>query len=181
VNPWYLLPVAFVFLLRSRPAGASRTGDPPPEPRAGGRVAWPVGGTGGRVTSTFRELPVPGRRLHYGVDVAAPFGTPLLAPAAGIVRHALAQRDAPGFRGFGRIVTVELDETPYWTLLAHADTVSARPGQRVAPGEPLATVGSTGRSSVPHLHWEIRTRPYPAPKGGDGAIDPMLWYDARKV
>lgn len=85
---------------------------------------------------------------HTGLDFAAPPGTPILAVASGTVLR--AGRDGPyGLR-------VDLDHgNGYITRYAHATRLLVKPGERVERGEPIATVGSTGRSTGPHLHFEI--------------------------
>lgn len=108
--------------------------------------------TEGRITSTFghRSDPFHGRRkFHSGMDIGAPEGTPFRAMRAGTVTFA-------GDRGtYGKLVIVDHGngmETRY----AHAHGVDVSVGQRVGRGEVLGSVGSTGRSTGPHLHFEVR-------------------------
>ncbi|ACL65943.1 Peptidase M23 [Anaeromyxobacter dehalogenans 2CP-1] len=135
-------------------------GDPAPAPPAGpslprgvapGALAAPLLG---RLTSAFgpRADPLTGAATrHDGVDVAAPEGTPVRAPAAGVVVRA-------GPRGgYGNAVEVD-HGGGLLTLYGHAAEVRVRPGQVVAAGDELALVGSTGRSTGPHLHFEVRMR-----------------------
>lgn len=117
---------------------------------------------GGTVTSGFGERVDPfthQARRHDGVDLAAPEGTPILAAADGVVVSA-------GPRGgYGNAVEVShADGTT--SLYAHAHEVLVHPGQRVRAGEEVATVGSTGRSTGNHLHFEVR-------RGGH-AVDPRV-------
>jgi len=89
------------------------------------------------------------RHAHLGVDLAAPLGTPILAAQDGVVVSA-------GPRGgYGNAVEVAHPDGTT-SLYAHAHTLLVRPGQEVRAGEPLATVGSTGRSTGNHLHFELR-------------------------
>lgn len=89
-------------------------------------------------------------RMHTGVDLMAPRGTPVLAALPGRV-HLIEWID-----GYG--LTVVLDHGDgRRTLYAHLDAVAVRPGQSVRGGEVLAKVGMTGRTSGPHLHFELRS------------------------
>ena len=105
-----------------------------------------------RVSSRFgaRVHPVTGERHnHSGVDFAAPAGTPIRAAAPGRVQFAGARG------GYGNLVIVEhADGTETW--YAHQRDLAVRAGQEVGAGAVLGTVGSTGRSTGPHLHLEVR-------------------------
>ena len=119
---------------------------------------WPVRG---RLSSGFgmRRHPITqDRRFHAGIDLAAPLGTPVRAAADGQVR-------VTGRRGgYGRFV--ELDHGQGWTTrYGHLQQARVTPGQRVAAGEIIATAGSTGLSTGPHLHFEMRRHGRP--------VDPM--------
>lgn len=87
--------------------------------------------------------------MHTGVDISAPPGTPVRATADGIVK--LARWDA----GYGQLVIVDHGggcETYY----AHLSRFNVLEGQEVRRGETIGAVGSTGRVTAPHLHYEIR-------------------------
>jgi hypothetical protein len=106
----------------------------------------------GRITSQWsnaRRHPVLGVvRRHQGVDIAAPTGTRITAPAAGTVRFAGSKV------GFGR--TVEIDHgNGVVTRYAHCRTLKVQKGEHVTPGQLIATVGSTGLAKGPHLHYEV--------------------------
>lgn len=90
-------------------------------------------------------------RAHKGVDVAAPHGTRIVAPAAGRVRYV-------GWRvGYG--LTIELEHSGgVVSRLAHCGKSLVKAGQRVALGTPVATVGATGVATGPHVHFEVLTR-----------------------
>lgn len=90
-------------------------------------------------------------RAHRGVDVAAPHGTRIIAPAAGRVRYV-------GWRaGYG--LTVELEHSGgVVTRLAHCGKALVKAGDRVELGTAVATVGSTGIATGPHVHFEVLTR-----------------------
>ncbi|MDQ3515850.1 MAG: M23 family metallopeptidase [Gemmatimonadota bacterium] len=89
-------------------------------------------------------------RAHKGVDVAAPHGTRIIAPAAGRVRYV-------GWRvGYG--LTIELEHSGgVVSRLAHCGKSLVKVGQRVALGTPVATVGATGVATGPHVHFEVLT------------------------
>lgn len=138
-----------------------------------GRVAGPAGAVaavGGRVwplrapqTSGFgmRTHPISGTaRLHAGIDLGAPTGTPIGAAAAGVVVRAGVMG------GYGNTVDIRhADGTT--TRYAHQSRILVRAGQRVVAGQTIGLVGSTGVSTGPHLHFEVRT---PA-----GPINPATW------
>jgi murein DD-endopeptidase MepM/ murein hydrolase activator NlpD len=106
-------------------------------------------------------------RLHAGIDLAAPVGTPIYSVSSGKVMKA-------GYTGAcGNNVWVE-----HWdgtvTRYCHLDYISVGVGQRVAPGEKLGGNGNTGRSYGPHLHFEVR----PGGMNGD-PVDPMPWLRSK--
>jgi murein DD-endopeptidase MepM/ murein hydrolase activator NlpD len=105
----------------------------------------------GELTSTFgnREDPITGRRaFHAGLDFAAEPGTPIHAAAGGTVAFA-------GFRSdFGWMVEIE-HGNGLTTRYAHASRLLVKPNTVVTPGEVIAMSGSTGRSTGPHLHFEV--------------------------
>lgn len=111
----------------------------------------------GRITSDFglRHDPINGQqRSHHGIDIAAPRGTPIGAAGAGTVVFA-------GRRGgYGNTVIVEQPDGKQ-TLYAHADQLLVNVGDVVDAGQTIATVGSTGRSTGPHLHFEVRENGQP--------------------
>lgn len=126
--------------------------------RAG--FAWPVHG---RVTGVFgsqRILNGKPRRPHYGVDVAAPRGTPVRAAADGIV--VLVH---PGMYFSGK--TVILDHGHGVTsVYIHLSAILVRLGERVRKGQIIGRVGQTGRATGPNLHWGVYK--------GEMPVDPML-------
>ena len=105
-----------------------------------------------RLTSDYgmRTHPVLKRRLgHKGVDLAAPTGTPIYATADGYVSK--AQR----WSSYGNFVSIE-HGARIQTRYAHMSSIAVAPGTRVKKGELIGYVGSTGRSTGPHLHYEVR-------------------------
>ena len=110
---------------------------------------WPASGF---VTSGYgyRTSPFTGRRqFHAGIDIAADYGTTILSPASGRVVYA-------GRKGaFGRVVEID-HGFGIRTMYGHTDEVLVRPGQRVQRGTKIATVGSSGRSTGPHVHYQVK-------------------------
>ncbi|MCL6614401.1 MAG: peptidoglycan DD-metalloendopeptidase family protein [Firmicutes bacterium] len=110
---------------------------------------WPVRG---RLTSRFgyRRDPFTGQTaMHYGIDLAVPAGTPVRSAADGVVAEA-------GYRnGYGRTIIIN-HGYGYQTLYGHNSQLLVRAGQKVKKGQIIARSGSTGRSTSPHLHYEVR-------------------------
>jgi murein DD-endopeptidase MepM/ murein hydrolase activator NlpD len=108
--------------------------------------------TSGWLTSEFskgRRHPVLHvTRPHEGIDVAAPMGTPIVAPAAGVIRRVANER------GYGLIVEIE-HGNGIMTRFAHTSRVVVKAGDRVTRGNHVANVGNSGLSTGPHLHYEI--------------------------
>ena len=92
---------------------------------------------------------------HSGIDIAAPPGTPIYAANSGPVLYA-------GWNNWGYGNTVVIGHGPFSTLYGHMSSISVRCGQTVAVGQVIGFVGSTGNSSGPHLHFEIRYLNRPA-------------------
>ena len=137
--------------IRNAQAGAGSTGTGAPS--AAGFI-WPVNGT---VTSGYGMR---WGRLHEGIDIAAATGTPIWAAAAGTVIY------AGWLGGYGNLVVVD-HGNGLATAYAHASAILVSVGQSVAQGETVALVGSTGNSSGPHLHFEVRVN--------GTAVDPLLY------
>ena len=122
-----------------------------------------------------------GARWHAGVDLAAPPGTPVLAPASGRVVGVVRNADAtPGWRGYGPAVVVVRDDDGAYHVLAHVapDAHLPTPGDIVRAG---ARIGTISREA--HVHWEVRAVPRP-PRGVaviEVAADPMAWLTGRII
>ncbi len=116
---------------------------------------WPVRGW---VTSGFgyRTSPWTGKRqFHAGLDISTRVGTPIVAPADGLVTFA----DSEG--AYGRMLVINHGHGLV-TRYGHLDTFKAKVGQKVKRGQMVATVGNSGRSTGPHLHYEILLSGVPA-------------------
>ncbi len=112
-----------------------------------GEWIWPVTGRISGVYGSQRILNGQPRRPHFGVDVAMPTGTPIVAPADGTV--SLAHRDLYFTGG-----TIILDHGHgVGSLYAHLSSVEVQEGQRVKRGETIGKIGATGRVTGAHLHW----------------------------
>jgi len=179
VGEWLVIPDG-----TPPPAGATGTAAaPPPAPAAGAppqsppqrptrtpavAVADPPPATGrgfllpvqGRIVSGFG--PKPGGLHNDGINIAAPRGTPVRAAENGVVAY--AGNELPGF---GNLVLVKHDDG-WMTAYGHNDSIKVRRGQRVARGEAIARVGSTGNVGEPQLHFELRR--------GTRAIDPKSYF-----
>ncbi|GAB76844.1 Murein DD-endopeptidase MepM and murein hydrolase activator NlpD, contain LysM domain [Austwickia chelonae] len=134
----------------------------PPKPVVDLSRTWNAPVTGATFTSGF------GPRwgtFHYGIDLAAPLGTPLRAMSSGVVTY------AGQMSGYGNIVQIR-----YWdgtvSYYGHMNSIAVRVGQKVQPGQFVGQLGNTGQSTGPHLHLEIRP-------GGGAPINPEPWMAAR--
>jgi murein DD-endopeptidase MepM/ murein hydrolase activator NlpD len=114
-------------------------------------VIWPVQG---EISRNFEQ---DGPRRHDGIDITAPQGTPIVAAADGKV---LFSDWGPG--GYGLLVILR-HEDDMVTIYAHNDQNLVEVDQNVRQGEPIATVGHSGRATGNHLHFEIRHRTVPIP------------------
>ncbi len=105
-------------------------------------------------------------RMHKGIDIAAPVGTPIIAAAPGEVISA-------GWNsgGYGNLVKLRHEDGSV-TLYAHNSRINVRRGQQVSQGQKIAEMGSTGYSTGPHLHFEIHS-------SGRGAVNPMAYLPSR--
>ncbi|MEM6456654.1 MAG: M23 family metallopeptidase [Acidobacteriota bacterium] len=108
-----------------------------------------------------------------GIDRAAPVGTPISAPADGAVAFAgrYPLKQSVGWWRYGNLVAINHGDR-FTTLYGHCDEVRVQTGQRVNQGDVIATVGNTGWSTNPHLHYEVRRF------DGDGAetpVDPRIY------
>jgi murein DD-endopeptidase MepM/ murein hydrolase activator NlpD len=115
---------------------------------------WPITG---RLMDGFghRSDPFSGEgAMHTGIDISAPQGTPVKAAADGVVIHASWNA------GYGRCVVID-HGNGYQTLYGHLSRIEVMDGQEIRRGEVVGQVGSTGRSTGPHLHYEVRIRSTP--------------------
>ena len=121
------------------------------EDYVGEEMIWPTPGYT-RITSQFgmRTHPITGLyRLHTGTDVGAPVGTDFLAMASGVVVKAEYNL------AYGNMIIID-HGGGVQTLYAHGSEIIAKIGQTIKQGDPVLKVGSTGYSTGPHAHFEIR-------------------------
>lgn len=111
--------------------------------------------------------------FHPGIDLAAPVGTPIYAPADGRVVFAgrMSLRQSVAWWRYGNLVAIRNGDR-FITLYGHCDEVLVRSGQKVVQGEVIARVGNTGWSTSPHLHYEVRAR---NDEGEFGPVDPRIY------
>ncbi|EGJ33976.1 MULTISPECIES: peptidoglycan DD-metalloendopeptidase family protein [Moorena] len=133
----------------------------PDSPNRFNGYIWPSNGV---ITSGY------GRRwgrMHKGIDIAAPIGTPIMAAAPGVVVSA-------GWNsgGYGKLVEIKHPDGSL-TLYAHNSRIFVRRGQQVGQGQRIAAMGSTGYSTGPHLHFEVHPR-------GRGAANPIAYLPTRR-
>lgn len=116
---------------------------------------WPTASR--YITSNFgwRSHPVYGRvKFHTGIDIAAKYGSPIMAAASGVVIH------SGWLGGYGSTVIID-HGGDYSTIYAHCSRLYVSEGQKIAQGERIALIGSTGLSTGPHLHFEVRYKGKP--------------------
>lgn len=119
----------------------------------GGQFIYPV--RNAVMTSPYGMRTLNGvTRLHTGVDFGHPVGTPILASAAGKVKTAAM------LSGYGKTIII-VHDSKYTTLYGHCSKLNVVPGQPVSQGQIIGEVGSTGLSTGPHLHFEIRVNESP--------------------
>ena len=115
----------------------------------------------GRITSPFgwRVHPIFKRKIfHSGVDIGAPYGTPIRAANSGRVIF------VGWYSGYGKVVIIDhgnINGVPTTTLYAHMSVTIAKQGTNVAKGTVIGKVGTTGYSTGPHLHFEVRQKGNP--------------------
>jgi len=113
-----------------------------------GRFLWPVPHFY-KVSSSFGPR---GRKHHDGIDIPAPKGTPVVSVDAGVVIYS-----DNGIRGYGNMIVIAHGDDIF-TVYAHNSKNKVDKGDRVDKGETIALIGNTGRSTGPHLHFEIRVK-----------------------
>ena len=118
------------------------------------------------LTSTFGYRPDPftkRRKLHHGIDLAGRYGTEIHATGNGVVTIAMNNRRS----GYGKEVVIE-HEFGYSSRYAHLQDILVQPGDTVRRGQVIGTLGNSGRSTGPHLHYEVRQ--------DNRAINPMYFF-----
>lgn len=142
-----------------------------PAVQEGGKACLPLASY--RVSARFGQVGI-WSRYHTGFDFAAPIGTAIRAPSAGVVTNAGI---GPASGWAGNYVAIRYPDGTQ-TLMAHMSTVSVSSGQTVSPCQVVGAVGMTGRSFGPHLHFEV----YPVgitPGDIYSAVSPVAWLNAH--
>jgi murein DD-endopeptidase MepM/ murein hydrolase activator NlpD len=146
-----------------------RTGVAAPAPIASVNVPSRMPLQGATLTSDYgmRTHPVlGGRRNHKGIDLAAPSGTPVYASADGVVGK------AEWFSSYGNYIQIE-HGGEMQTRYAHLSGYAVAAGEQVRKGQLIGYVGSTGRSTGPHLHYEVRV--------AGAAVDPTPYMVETQI
>lgn len=123
-----------------------------------GKMLWPVDG---KISSPFGKWR--GNHKHQGIDIPMPAGTPIRAAKNGVVTRT-GNNSTMGFRGYGNFVLMD-HGGGVQSFYAHCLSVAVVQGQRVMQGQIIGYVGSTGRSTANHLHFEVRVN--------DSKVDPV--------
>lgn len=131
------------------------------EPAFEQKFIWPLKGRISAVYGSRRILNGEPRRPHYGIDIVAPVGTQVIAPAAGVVRLA-----HPGMFFSGKTLIIDHGFGLSSSFL-HLSEILVKEGERVKQGEAIARVGASGRVTGPHLDWRMNWF--------DQRLDPALW------
>jgi murein DD-endopeptidase MepM/ murein hydrolase activator NlpD len=135
-------------------------------PYSGGKMLWPVPSSG-RITSYYgyRIHPIfKSKKLHTGIDIGVPTGSSIVAASEGRVIH------SDWLGSYGKAVLLD-HGGGIVTLYAHNSTLTVKKGQWVERGNTIAKAGSTGNSTGPHLHFEVR-------KNG-AYVDPLPWVKGK--
>ncbi|MCX7620003.1 MAG: peptidoglycan DD-metalloendopeptidase family protein [Acidimicrobiales bacterium] len=138
----------------TRTSQTPTTQTPTTRPPGGYTLRWPVSGV---LTSPFGMR---WGRMHQGIDIAAPSGTPIVAAAAGTVFF------SGEMSGYGNVILID-HGNGLVTVYAHQSRLGVGEGVRVGAGQTIGYVGSTGHSTGPHLHFETRVN--------GTAVDPMRY------
>ncbi len=127
-------------------------------PLAAGQISSPFG---------WRTDPMVGTsRFHGGLDIAAPMGAPVYATQAGRIAF------SGPYHGYGNVVVIDHGNTLY-TLYAHNSELFVQAGQVIQQGQCISRVGSTGRSTGPHLHFEVHYN--------QRYVDPLVYFGVKPM
>lgn len=145
---------------------------PPEDPQllTTGHLLWPI--PHATISQGFGPTPLALEpsyagfsHFHTGIDLAVPLGTPVFAAADGVILLARGMTDASGnLVGYGNLVVIQHDAN-LRTLYGHLMTIGVKPGDLVKRGQLIGLVGSTGNSTGPHTHFEVRL--------DDSPVDPL--------
>jgi murein DD-endopeptidase MepM/ murein hydrolase activator NlpD len=125
---------------------------------------WPAQGPETSGFGLRRVLNGEPRSPHSGIDIGAPTGTPLRAPADGVVA------DVGHYYYCGKTLTIDLGQGLF-SVYCHMSKIKVHPGQRVKQGQIVGAIGATGRTTGPNLHWTVRLN--------GAAVDPHAFLGAN--
>ena len=125
---------------------------------------WPVKGPETSGFGLKRVLNGEARSPHSGIDIGAPSGTPVHAPADAVVA------DVGRYYFCGKTLTLDMGEGLY-SVYCHLSKIKVKPGQRVKQGQLVGKIGATGRTTGPNLHWTVRLN--------GAAVDPGVFLGAN--
>ena len=132
--------------------------------RPGINFIWPARGPETSGFGLKRVLNGEARSPHSGIDIGAPAGTPVHAPADAVVA------DVGRYYFCGKTLTLDMGEGLY-SVYCHLSKIKVRPGQRVKQGQLVGKIGATGRTTGPNLHWTVRLN--------GAAVDPGVFLGAN--
>jgi murein DD-endopeptidase MepM/ murein hydrolase activator NlpD len=161
-----------VLLARGKSAPSNGLPSAQTNANSGSKGCLPIT-SGYSIAARFGQLG-PWARYHTGLDFSSPVGTPLHAPAAGVVSNAGI---GPASGWAGNYVAIKYSDGTH-TLMAHMSTISVSVGQTVSACQLVGAVGLTGRTFGPHVHLEV----YPAgvtPGDVYSAVNPVPWLNAH--
>ena len=132
--------------------------------KPGVNFTWPATGPETSGFGLKRVLNGEARSPHSGIDIGAPTGTPVHAPADAVVA------DVGRYYFCGKTLTLDMGEGLY-SVYCHLSKIKVKPGQRVKQGELVGKIGATGRTTGPNLHWTVRLN--------GAAVDPGVFLGAN--
>ncbi|GHV46717.1 hypothetical protein FACS1894204_08890 [Synergistales bacterium] len=131
-----------------------------------GKMSWPVTG---KISSGYGRRGKRRRRMHTGIDIPMPAGTPIGSAADGVVADTGSSKSA-SYRGYGNTAVISHGDG-VTTLYAHCQKLAVKKGQRVKRGDIIGYVGRTGRTTTAHVHFEVRKNGKP--------VNPLPYLTAR--
>jgi murein DD-endopeptidase MepM/ murein hydrolase activator NlpD len=132
--------------------------------RPGVAFTWPADGPETSGFGLRRVLNGEPKSPHSGIDIGAPLGTPLHAPAGAVVA------DVGHYYYCGKTLTLDMGQGLY-SVFCHMSIIKVRPGQKVKQGQYVGRIGATGRTTGPNLHWTVRLN--------GAAVDPHAFLGAN--
>ena len=148
---------------------------PTPTPKATTKFAWPVGGNGGYDNKNWPKYNTSGN-YHSGTDITADRGTPVYAAYSGTVDTVKSLKNSYGNY---IIIKCNVDGETVYMYYAHLNSFNVKVGATVKTGQQIGTVGNTGNSSGPHLHFEVRNSSKHYGNIGNPTLNPYNYLPKR--